>query len=61
MILQTLTAEEKRARKHRTPVQLGVTPELYDRFRRKAASEGLNLAAWLRHLALRELRRRKPR
>ena len=58
--LENLTAGEKRgAPKHRTPVQLGVSRELYERFQQFAASQGLNLAAWLRTLALREMRRRK--
>jgi hypothetical protein len=51
----------KTAQKHRTPVQLGVTREVYNRLRQRAAQDGLPLATWLRQLAIRELRRRpKP-
>ncbi len=59
MTTETQTQAEKRAPKHRTPVQLGVSRELYTRLRRRAREDGLPLAAWLRHLALKELRRRK--
>jgi hypothetical protein len=52
-------AQEKRTPKHRTPVQLGVSLELYTRLRRCAREDCLPLAAWLRQLAIKELRRRK--
>jgi hypothetical protein len=37
---------------------LGVTAEAMKSFRERAKSEGLALAAWLRVLAFRELRRK---
>jgi len=49
-------AAEKR---YRSPVQLGVTPQVFKRLRQRAREEGLSLATWLRLLAIRELRRKK--
>jgi hypothetical protein len=49
-------ATEKR---YRSPVQLGVTPRVFKRLRQRAHEEGLSLAAWVRLLVIRELRRKK--
>jgi hypothetical protein len=59
MVTETQTQAEKRAPKHRTPVQLGVSLSLYKHLRRRAREDGLPLAAWLRQLAIKELRRRR--
>jgi hypothetical protein len=46
-------------KRYRAPVQLGVTPKVFKRLRQRAREEGLSLAAWIRLLAIRELRRKK--
>jgi hypothetical protein len=52
--------QEKRTPKHRTPVQIGVSLQIYKLLRERATAEGLPLAAWLRRLALKELSRKLP-
>jgi hypothetical protein len=45
-------------RRDRHGVQLPITRQVYQQFRRRARAEGLPFASWLTRLALKELRRK---